>query len=182
MKAILIIMIPFVMYGQDLDKDVIKKVLELQRIQNSEAVSEILYKQYIAETSYNIGDMLIGTLYSSISGASQGLYESANYGYTNIGWMPKFLQTWYNYRPNTDAVFGKVLTWQKNFREADYIADRAGYKRFNKFFAGKWYIAYPVHWVLKSTAATIFRAKMKHDNWTYDFNPEIIFALPEIKL
>jgi len=154
----------------------IKEVLVLQGSQTPDAESLILYQTQGDRFSYRTLDLLNGLLLSACSGVSLGAHESADFGYTHDEWLPKFAQHYYEWRPVTDNIFGKVLTWQKVFRETDYYADRKSYQALKKYFNNA-YIAYPVYWIVKNTFATLIRDKFKQDQWFYSF--DIHFILPE---
>ena len=119
---------------------------------------------------------------SALSGFSLGIHESYTFGYTYDKWLPKFAQDWYEWRPNTDAVFGKIFTMQKVFRDVDYAADRTGWNEWKKvykvkkFFSWETLGAYVSHFTVKNTMATIIRDKMKHNEWWYSFQVELIFG------
>lgn len=119
---------------------------------------------------------------SSLSGFSLGIHESYTFGYTHDKWMPKFARDWYQWRPNTDAVFGKVFTMQKVFRDVDYAADRTAWNEWKKvfhqtkFFSWETLGAFGCHFLVKNTFATFIRDKMKHDKWFYSWQVELFFG------
>ena len=119
---------------------------------------------------------------SALSGVSLGMHESYTFGYTYDKWMPKFMSDWYEWRPNTDAVFGKVFTFQKVFRDLDYAADRTGWNEWKKvwhqekFFSWETLGAYFSHFLVKNTFATFVRDKMKHNEWVYSWQVELLFG------
>jgi len=125
--------------------------------------------------------------WSSGSGISLGAHESFTFGYKYSGWMPKFMTDWYNSRPNTDAVFGKLFSWQKIFRDADYAFDRRAWDGWKNVFKVKtiwswnFLLAFVSHWGVKNFTATLIRDRFKHDDWLYsikEFNTEINIFLP----
>ena len=147
-----------------LTKENIKEILELQGTQvtaNIDEQADYLYERYIENTSYQTEDAITGFGQSILSGVSMGAHQSRTAGYTNVGWMPKFMQEWYGVTKKTDEVFGKSLTWQKIWREADYINDRNGYNDLNRFFGNKWYLTLASHLFVKNASAAIIRAKMR---------------------
>jgi hypothetical protein len=167
MKAILIItavvLASAVSFAQ-LTKDDIKEILALQGAQTSSNVEEQaegIYEKYIENTSYKTEDALSGFGQSALSGLSMGAHQSKSAGYTNVGWMPKFMQDWYGVTKKTDEVFGKSLTWQKIWRESDYMNDRNGYSTLNRFFGDKWYLTLASHLLVKNTVGALVRAKMR---------------------
>jgi hypothetical protein len=175
---IISLFIAFSLFAQ-VSQEQIKEVLELQGFKDSENLdqfSQLLYKKQVESGSYRTLDLLNGIMLSACSGVSLGAHESADFGYKNDKWLPKFAQTYFEWRPVTDNIFGKVLTWQKVFRETDYYADRKSYQALKKYFNSA-YIAYPVYWIIKNTFATLIRDKFKYDKWFYSF--DIHFVLPE---
>lgn len=147
-----------------LTKENIKEILALQGTQvtaNIDEQADYLYERYIENTSYKTKDAVTGFGQSILSGISMGAHQCKTAGYTNTGWMPKFMQDWYGVTKKTDEVFGKSLTWQKIWRESDYVNDRNGYNDLNRFFGDKWYLTLASHLLVKNTAAALLRAKMR---------------------
>mgnify|MGYP001168710476 FL=1 len=120
--------------------------------------------------------------WSAGSGVSLGLHESYTFGYQHDAWMPSPMRDWYRWRPQTDAVFGKSLTFQKVFRGLDYATDRAAWEKWKKVFKVKEFLswenlgAFVSHFTVKNTFATLVRDKMKHNKWFYSFEAELIFG------
>jgi hypothetical protein len=167
MKAILtltaVVFLSIVSFAQ-LTKENIKEILALQGNQAGQSLdeqAEYLYDRYIEKTSYRTEDAITGFGQSILSGISMAAHQSKTAGYTNTGWMPKFMQDWYGVTKKTDEVFGKSLTWQKIWRESDYINDRNGYSDLNRFFGDKWYLTLASHLFAKNVSAAFIRAKMK---------------------
>lgn len=147
-----------------LTKDDIKEILALQGNQvtaNIDEQAEYLYDRYTEKTSYKTEDAVTGFGQSILSGISMGAHQSKTAGYTNVSWMPKFMQDWYGVTKKTDDVFGKSLTWQKIWRESDYVNDRNGYSDLNRFFGNKWYLTLASHLFVKNASAAFIRAKMR---------------------
>jgi hypothetical protein len=176
MKTIIILFLFSLSLCAQVTQEQIKEVLILQGEQNSDAVSHLLYEKQITMNSYQTPDLLEGIGFSAASGVSLGAFESNAFNYTHDQWLPKFMQQWYEWNLNTDMVLGKIFMWQKVWREVDYATDRAAYSRLKKYFAGKWFIAFPIHWIVKNTFATMIRDKMKHDRFFYSFDFD--FVLP----
>ena len=91
-----------------------------------------------------------------------GAYQSRTANYKYSVWLPQFFQEWWKIKPNTDLVMGKSFSWQKVFKEIDYIFDRKGYENFNRFFGGKWYYTYITHTFIKNLSAALVRHKFKY--------------------
>jgi len=167
MKATLtiaVVVLTSVLNFAQLTKENIKEILELQGNQTSATIdeqAEDLYQRYIDNTSYTMEEGLKGFGQSALSGISMGAHQSRSANYTNTGWMPKFMQDWYGTVKKTDAIFGKSLTWQKIWRESDYINDRGGYNSLNRFFGDKWYLTLATHLAVKNTFGALVRAKMR---------------------
>lgn len=171
---ILLVTMTMLLSGQQLTRENIKEVLVLQEEKDIDAVAENLYRRWVEINSWQTDDLLTGIGLSSLSGLALGAHESYTFGYQHTGWLPGFMQHWYGWRVNTDAVFVKSFTWQKTFREVDYITDRMAFGKLKKFFKQKWYFAYAVHWVVKNTFATLIRDKFKHDRFFYSFQLDLI--------
>lgn len=165
MKTLFTIFVILVLTGviyPQLTRDDIREILVLQG--QTETVNESadsLYQRYISKTSYQTYDALSGFGQSIISGICEGAHQSKTAGYSNTGWMPKFLQDWYGTTVKTDNVMGKSLTWQKIWREADYITDRNGYSDLNRFYGDNWYLTLVSHLVVKNSMALLVRSSMK---------------------
>jgi hypothetical protein len=141
-------------------KDNIKQLLIAQGIENPESQAEVLFNQYADSKQFDMLQLNKALGESALSGVSMGLYQSCNANYQNIGWMPKFMQEWYGTTIKTNQVMGKSLTWQKIWREADYISDRQAYEDLNKFFSGKWYFAAITHMFMKNLTGAMVRNEM----------------------
>lgn len=171
-------------FAQDLSKNDIKEVLLLQT-ENKEYVevtSEILYQKYLDKQHFSFSSLATSTALSSTSGISLGFHESYTFGYKYSNWLPEFMSDWYEWRPETDAVFGKVFTFQKVFRDLDYATDRAAWNSWKKtwnvreFWSWSTLGAFTSHFIVKNTFATFIRDRMKHDNWVYSWKAEFIFG------
>lgn len=141
-------------------KDNIKQLLITQGVENPEAQAENLYNQYTDNKQFDMLELNKDLAESALSGISMGLYQSRNACYQNVSWMPKFMQSWYSETISTDKVYGKSLTWQKIWREADYMSDRQAYEDLNTFFDGKWYLAAITHMFVKNLTGAMIRNKM----------------------
>jgi hypothetical protein len=172
-RYLIYILLSTITFAQ-VNKETIRTVLELQGEVNESKV-ERLYSLYLEKTSCNTNDFFLAYGLSAFSGVCLGSYESKNYGYTHIGFLPQFLQDWYRVENNSDKVFGKSFTWQKVFRDLDYIADRQAYQYWIRFFGDKWYLSFMAHWIVKNTFATLIRSKLKYDTYFYDFKLNLIF-------
>jgi hypothetical protein len=139
------------------------------------AKADTLYRIYLEKTAYKQPEMIEGILFSAISGTSLGFYESKSFGYKNDGWLPGAVRDWYREVNNSEFLLGKAFTWQKIWREIDYITEIKGYLNWFKYFGNRWYLAYPVHWIIKNTFATIVRDKMKYNEAFHSFNLTLIF-------
>lgn len=165
-------------YAQ-LTKADIKEVLILQGSQAPEYESIVLYRKYL-EQQDNTLTLISGIIGSAVSGVALGSHESFTFGYKESGWLPDFLEDWYNYRPNTDAVFGKTLTWQKVWRDVDYASDRYAYNKWKllyraeDFFSWQTLLAYITHWTVKNTFTTLIRDKFKHNEFFYSFEGSLV--------
>ncbi|MGE5498871.1 MAG: hypothetical protein ACM3Q2_12400, partial [Syntrophothermus sp.] len=151
-----------------LSRDDVKEILIIQGMTDSasiESEADEAYTSYITRTSFNTSDLSSAVLSSMGAGAAEGLFQSRTASYKNIKWLPGFMRDWYNYLPADEAVFARFDTWQKNFREADYLLDRPAYNSWNRYFGGAWYLSYPAHWALKSLSASLVRHKMKYGNF-----------------
>lgn len=182
MRKLLYIILLFsgIAYCQ-ITKDDIKEVLILQGFREGaelQAQTEFLYENYLEKVSFKSKDLLEGAGLSFLSGIGLGAYESHAFGYKNISWMPEFMQKWYtsspNFRGEPDYTF---LSWEQVWREVDYAADRAAYDKLKVFFKNKWYFALLTHWVIKNTAATLVRDKMKYDKFFYSFKFDLVIPI-----
>jgi len=166
-----------------ISKDDIKEVLILQGYRDGaelQARTDLLYDSYMDKVSYKTSDLLKGFGLSFLSGIGLGAYESHTFGYKHVSWMPDFMQQWYNKSPNfTGEPDYSFLSWEEVWREVDYASDRAAYEKLNIFFRNQWYYALITHWIIKNTAATLIRDKMKYDKFFYSFKFDFIFSLPK---
>jgi hypothetical protein len=143
-------------------KDNIKQLLIAQGVENAESQAASLYDQYTDNKQIDVLQLNKALGESALSGISMGLYQSRNACYKNTSWMPKFMQDWYSINVKTDKIYGKSLTWQKIWREADYMNDRLAYEDLNKFFDGKWYFAAVTHMFVKNLTGAMIRNKMSN--------------------
>lgn len=131
--------------------------------------------------SWQFADFTEGLLFGAVSGISFGAHEAYAFNFKYSGWLgDNFIQDWYKWRPQTEAVFGRIFTWHKVWREVDYATYILSYENFDKFFGGKWYLSYPTTWIVRNTFATMIRDKFKTDNWWYSFEFELLFSVPLI--
>lgn len=147
-----------------LSQEDVKEILLIEGYQteNLDKETEELHRKYLDKISYNHTDLLTGIFTSSLSGISMGAYQSrtANYQYSDL--LPKFVQQWWVIKPNNDMVLGKAASWQKVFREIDYIYDRKAFENLSRFFGGKWYYSYITHAFIKNLSAALIRHKFKY--------------------
>lgn len=147
-----------------LSREDVKEILLIEEYQteNLDKAADELHRKYLDKISYEQTDLLNGIFTSSLSGIGMGVYQSrtANYQYSN--WLPQFIEQWWNIKPQTDMVLGKSVSWQKVFKEIDYIFDRKGYENLNRFFGGKWYYSYITHAFIKNLSAALIRHKFKY--------------------
>jgi hypothetical protein len=179
MKKVIYILFIFssVCFSQ-ITKDDIREVLILEGYRDGvelQAQADLLYASYLDKVSYRISDLAEGAGYSFLSGLGLGAYESRTFGYKHTSWMPGFMQTWYKASP---AIGGEpdytLLSWEQVWREVDYASDRAAYTKLKIFFHNKWYLALLTHWIIKNTAATMVRDKMKYDRFFYSFKFDLV--------
>jgi len=171
-------------------KDDVKEILDLYgkyiRTDMCELEYEKVYEMYISQEMYEMNTLYKGFAWSTVSGISLGAYESYLFNYKHSEWLPKPLEDWYNYRPQTDAVFGKSLTWHKIFRAVDYSADRAAFNNLKRFYGVKSFwswnqlAAYLTHFTIKNTAATMVRDKFKYNEMFHSFDVDLIFDFSTI--
>jgi len=146
---------------------------------------EKVYEMYITQEKYDINIFYKGFTSSTLSGISLGAYESYLFNYKHSEWLPKPLENWYNWRPQTDAVFGKSLTWHKIFRATDYSFDRTAFNNWKKFYGVETFwswnqlAAYLTHFTVKNTFATIIRDKFKYNEVFHSFDFDLIFDFSE---
>ena len=176
-------LIPFLSLNAQLTKQQIEEVLLLQNKNKIEIIveSEYLMDKYLAQRDPWIdGSSAFG--FSFLSGTALGAHESFTFGYKNSEWMSTSLENWYNWRPQTDAVFGKAFSWQKIWRDVDYAADRAAWNKWKQtwkvktFWSWETLGAFGSHFVVKNTFATFVRDKMKHNNWWYSWKIDLLFG------
>lgn len=183
MKFIILILLFASISSAQITQDQIRTILELQGFPKSyiEAESEILFNKYIEASRYEADDLFIAVGWSALAGIALGSHESFTFGYTNTKWLPGFVADWYNWRPNTEAVFGKIFTWQKVWRDVDYSTTIGGYNKFKKFYGVKefwsWetFYTYMSIFIVKNTFATFIRDKFKHGNAFYSWDFNLIF-------
>lgn len=179
MKNLFLVFLFFNISFAQIDIKDIKQILILQGKTESDADLEA---NYLFEKFEQNKSIINSSFNSALSGISLGFHESYTFGYTKYKWLPKFMQNWYEWRPNTDLVFGKVFTFQKVFRDADYTFDRIGWNNWKKVYNVKSIIsfnglaAFITHTSIKYLFATIIRDKMKHDKWFYSFDYELLFG------
>jgi len=140
----------------------VRELLRLQGVENLEQAADMLYQKYLDAEKGKTGDLEEGIGKSAVSGISMGLYQSRNGCYTHTSWLPGFMQDWYKKTVTTDMILGKSLTWQKVWRETDYIADRAAFNTLSDYFGDQWYFAVISHMIVKNTTAELIRHKMKY--------------------
>lgn len=182
MKKVLYIIILLSSIGfSQITKDDIKEVLILQGYRDGaelQAQTEFLYEHYLDKVSFKAKDLLEGFGLSFLSGVGLGAYESHAFGYKNTNWMPEFMEKWYNSSPNlTGEANYTILSWEQVWREVDYASDRAAYEKLNTFFKNKWYFALVTHWIIKNTAATLVRDKMKYNRFFYSFKFDLVLPI-----
>ena len=142
-------------------EDNIKQLLIVQGISNPESRAKDLYNEYTENKQVDLSVLNTALAESALSGVSMGLNQSRNsYTTKDIAWLPKFMQSWYMNSCGTDNIFGKFFTWQKIFREADYMSDRLAYEDLNRFFEGKWYLAAISDIFIKNITGAMIRNKM----------------------
>ena len=148
---------------------------------NWRAIQKVVDDDYDRLQSYKIRDLTEGLMLSALSGISFGAHEAYAFNFRYSGWLgDNVLKDWYNWRPKTEAVFGRIFTWHKVWRELDYYSFNKGYEKINRYFGNKWYITYPLIWIVRNTFATMIRDKFKTDNWFYSFDIELFFSIPLI--
>jgi hypothetical protein len=164
MKAIItlvgIIIISSISYAQ-ITKEGIEQLLIAQGIDNPKPQAEALYNQYTDNKQFDIMEMNKAFMESAVSGICMGFYQARNFKYKNVGWMPQFMQDWYSTRMKTETIFGKSFTWQKIWRESDYMTDRLAYEDLNRFYNNKWYLTAITHLVLKNLSGSMIKNKMR---------------------
>jgi hypothetical protein len=140
----------------------IKQLLIAQGIDNPATNAEILYNQYTENKKFDDIAILNKALgESALSGLSMGFYQTRNaWNHKDIGWLPKFMQNWYMDKPGVNNIFGQFFTWQKIFREIDYMNDRLAYEDLNKFFEGKWFLATITDMLVKNLTGAMIRNRM----------------------
>jgi len=187
----LLLFFTFTSFCQELTKDQIQLVLELQGNIDKDAIppaTELLYSRYLDRETFDVPALASAISLSSLSGVSLGFHESYTFGYTNDKWLPGFVQDWYEWRPETDAVFGKTFTFQKVFRDIDYISDRSAWNNWKKVWNVKKFWswgtlgAFVTHFTVKNTFATFVRDKMKHDDFLYSWQVELFFGTQLVDL
>lgn len=165
--------------AQYLTQDNIREVLILQGNIYPEYESLILYDKYLGQQN-NANALISAFVGSAVSGVALGSHESFTFGYKEVGWLPGFMQDWYKWKPQTEAVFGKSFTWQKIFRDIDYVSDRYAWNKWKmvfkvkEFFSWQALLAYASHWTTKNLFATFIRDKFKHDTFFYSFEGSLI--------
>lgn len=136
---------------------------------------EALYEKYKLVYNdvhdYNSRDIILGSVYSTVSGIGLGMLESHAFGYTypdldSDGWLQNYLTM------NTSGdQFFKFHHPNKIGRELNDVFDRLAYKDLEKFY-GSWLIAYAHHFVVKNTMATVYRGWAKYGKPFYYFSVE----------
>lgn len=151
-----------------LSKEDIRDILIIQGASSKDVLersTEQLYSAYLQKTNYNITYALAASFESIGSGMFMGLHQSSNARYNNTGWLPPFMSNWYKSSFSSDMVFSKTFTAQKVFRELDYITDRQAYSHWQRFFGNKWFLALPVHWLLKNISGELIRHRMQYGRY-----------------
>lgn len=143
-------------------KDNIKQLLIAQGFDNPDGAAEELYQQYNENNLIDNNSILSrGLAESALSGLSMGFYQSRNaWDSKNISWIPKFMQNWYLNKPGVDNLLGQFFTWQKIFRETDYMSDRLAYEDLYEYFNGNWWLATLTDVFVKNLFGAMIRRKM----------------------
>jgi hypothetical protein len=136
---------------------------------------ELAKIRFYEERSYKAGDLVNGVLYSIGSGLSLGIFESNVFGYSYPKLKDGKLKEYLTWNTPTDKVFGKIFYPQKISRELLFINSRLAINSLQKFFNGKWYISYPVWWIVHNTVGTVYRDWAKTGNASYSFDFSLIF-------
>lgn len=168
-----------VSYAQ-MTKEEVFSVLSLEGLNNVPVTEDwnVIYNRYLDLVSYQPHDFFNGIAYSALSGIGEGAVESKEFNYKHSGWLPASLRNWFNSSPvNFGNPSYKLFGWQEFWREVDYASDREAYSTLKIFFKGKWYLAFPVHWIIKNTFATIIRDKFRYDNFLFSFQFDLIISL-----
>ncbi|MDR3626037.1 MAG: hypothetical protein P4L45_04360 [Ignavibacteriaceae bacterium] len=139
---------------------------------------DIIYERYLDQVSYKPNDLIAGIGNSILSGFSLGAEESKEFKFTHSGWLPAFLQDWYNSPPYKNGNFlYQFVSWQEVWHEVDYVTDRNAYEMLKQYFRGKWYFALLVHWLFKNVSATVVRDKFKYDDFSYSFKLDLFLTI-----
>ncbi|MBI9070752.1 MAG: hypothetical protein JEY94_04100 [Melioribacteraceae bacterium] len=163
-KTIILLAIFSTVSFAQLTKDDVREILLIQGGEESAYMDEQvndLYDRYSKNNSYQTSDLAIAFGYSTLSGFSQGSYESYTYSYDNTSWMPQFMENWYNKRVSGDELLGPSLTYHKVLRSVDYISDRMAYKQYKRYFDGNPYLATAAQYFVKSFATYMTRNKYR---------------------
>jgi len=182
LKKLLYILFVFtsVSFSQ-ITKNDIREVLILQGYREGtelQARTDLLYDTYLDKISYQGADLASGIGLSFLSGIGLGAYESHVFGYSNTSWMPGFMENWYKGTPfNYGQADYTLFSWEQVWREVDYASDRGAYDKLKIFFKEKWYFALLTHWIVKNTAATMIRDKMKYDRFFYSFKFDLVIPI-----
>lgn len=139
----------------------------------TDALFDKYYPEYIDLFAFERKDALLGALYSSISGIGLGLLESHAFGYQypgldKDGWLHEYLTM----KTGGDQL---IKLWHPNKvgRGMNDIFDRQAYKKWEKFFGKKWYLTYIVHFMVKNSVASIYRGWAKYDKPFFYYDLEI---------
>jgi hypothetical protein len=138
-------------------------------------------EQYNYERSYNSSDIFTGIAYSISSGISLGIYEANAFGYEYSGLPDSKVKDYLKWNPKTDAVFNKMLTPQKMFREIYFQTTRSALNSYLKYYNGNWVYAYLTWFTVHNLTATLYRDYAKYGTPFRSFNVDYIFVIPEIQ-
>jgi len=190
MKKFWIIFLLAISLNAQVTKSDVKEVLEVYMDYVNSGICELevekVYDLYMEKQQFNTQTGINAALWSTAAGVSLGAYEAYLFGYTKTQWLPKPIAEYYKWRPQTDAVYGKSLTWHKIFRSIDYSSDRAAFNNWKRFFGVKSFLswnqlaAYLVHFTVKNTAATIVRDKFKFNEAFHSFDMDLVFDFSDL--
>ena len=142
----------------------VKEILIIQgeTTNNLDKEAEVLHQKYLDRISYHEQDLIDGIYTGVISGVCMGAHQSRTANYLHSNWLPGFVEDWWTIKPQTNMAFGKVASWQKVFREADYIYSIKEYNNLNRYFGDKWYYTIPASAFIKNLSASLIRHKFKY--------------------
>ena len=161
---ILLLFFPAIAAYAQLSQEDVKDILIIQGYNpdniNEEATE--LHKKYLDKICFKQEDFLNGIADAALSGISMGAQQSRTANYTHSNWLPGFIEQWWTIKPRTDQTFGKVLSWQKFFRETDYIFNFSSYESLNRFYGGNWIFSLITSTFIKELSASLIRHKFKY--------------------